>query len=113
MSKCPGESQCDDWAQPRPDGESYEEKVENVCRGCPKFESKPAYDAGETEIPKDEIDDVVDDIADMIFLEKGGALTDWTQYPIDYYRLFCSWRDAESDVEEMRQRNIQSLIKSL
>jgi hypothetical protein len=47
----------------------------------------------------------------MIFLENGGHETDWTEYPIEIYRLFCEWRDAERDVAERRSQFTQSFMK--
>jgi hypothetical protein len=54
----------------------------------------------------------VDDIADMVFLEDGGQPTDWNEYPIEIYRLFCYWRAAEKDIADIRERRLDVLVKS-
>lgn len=109
-SKCPGENKCDDWRQPFTG--TYDEKVQSICWGCPKFETKPA--GGErTEAPVDdeEIASYVDDIAGIAFFETGGERTDWDEYPFEYYQLFCWWRAAEREVDEMRAIRLDSLVK--
>jgi hypothetical protein len=67
------------------------------CHGCPKFVSKPSRGSEDqtAEIDPEEIEEIVDDVADMIFLADGGHETDWREYPIEIYRLFCEWRKAE------------------
>jgi hypothetical protein len=71
------------------------------------FESKQRGDFDNDE----EINDLVDDIADMIFLADGGDATDWNEYPIEIYRLFCYWRAAERDISDMRERRLDALVK--
>jgi hypothetical protein len=78
------------------------------------FSSKPASSEDQTaEIDPEEIEEIVDDIADMIFLADGGLETDWNEYPIEIYRLFCEWRKAEKDVAERRSQFTQAFMKSL
>ena len=111
-TKCPGESNCDDW-NAHGDEASHEIKEQKVCHGCPKFVSKPASGEDQTaEIDPEEIEETVDDIADMIFLADGGHETDWTEYPIETYRLFCEWRKAEKHIAERRAKFTQDFMKS-
>jgi hypothetical protein len=78
------------------------------------FVSKPASSEDQTtEIDPEEIEAIVDDIADMIFLANGGHETDWNEYGIEYYRLFCEWRRAERDVAERRSQFTQAFLKSM
>jgi hypothetical protein len=62
------------------------------------FSSKKSSADEASEIDPEEVEEIVDDIADMIFLADGGLETDWNEYPIEIYRLFCEWRKAEKDV---------------
>src|SRR5207244_3311140 len=76
-TKCPGESSCDDW-NAHGEEESHEIKEQKICHGCPKFVSKPSSGEDQTaEIDPEEIEEIVDDVADMIFLANGGHETDW------------------------------------
>jgi hypothetical protein len=111
-SKCPGETNCDDW-NAHGDEDSHEIKEQKVCHGCPMFVSKPSRDANESgEISLSEIEEIVDEIADMIFLADGGHETDWREYPIETYRLFCEWRKAEKNVAERRSQFTQAFMRS-
>lgn len=47
----------------------------------------------------------------MIFLANGGHETDWNEYPIDIYRLFCEWRKAEAHARELRATRFDALVK--
>jgi hypothetical protein len=60
-----------------------------------------------------ELESIVDDIADMVFLADGGHETDWQEYPIEIYRLFCEWRRAERSVAEGRAKFTQAFLKSM
>jgi hypothetical protein len=77
------------------------------------FSSKKSSADEASEIDPEEIEEIVDDIADMIFLANGGLETDWNEYPIEIYRLFCEWRKAEKDVTERRSQFTQAFMKSL
>lgn len=99
-----------DSGQPKTDW--HREKEESICYGCPKFDSKPA-DGGEpdADIDPEEIDEIVDDIEDIAFLERGGQPTDWSEYCYEYYVLFAWWRAAEREIEQDRARRLDALVK--
>lgn len=107
--KCPGEAKCGDWNQPF-EG-SYEEKEFAICYGCPMFTSKPASHSS-PDMDVDEVESIVDDIRDMVFLADGGHETDWREYDIDIYRLFCEWRAAEKHVANQRSIRIDQVLKA-
>lgn len=107
--KCPGEASCEDWNQPF-EG-SYEAKVDAVCRGCPKFESKPMAMGGETALDDDEVQFAVDRIEDMIDWEDAGFATDWEEYELETKQLFVFWRAAEAAIKEDRARRFDALVK--
>lgn len=110
-SKCPGESRCDDWAQPF-EG-TYEQKVESICFGCPKFATKPAGgEPADAAIDDEEIESYVDEVEGIVFLENGGEATDWAEYPFEIYQLACWWRAAEREVAEMRAMRLDALVKA-
>lgn len=112
MTKCPGESNCDDW-QSHTGDDDHSTKESKVCLGCPMFSSKTGGPNQTPEIDPEEIEEVVDDIEDMIFLADGGHETDWNEYPIEIYRLFCEWRKAERNIAERRAQFTQNFMKSL
>lgn len=87
----------------------HAEKEDAICRGCPKFGSKPS--GGSSQPGDEEVEDAVDDIADIVFLENGGAATEWDRYPIETYRLYCLWRQTEAEIEENRRRRFDALVK--
>lgn len=111
-TKCPGEANCDDW-KAHGDETSHEIKEQKICNGCPMFSSKPSRGSDEmAEVDQAAVEQMVDDIADMIFLANGGHETDWREYPIEIYRLFCEWRRAERAIAERRERELNILVKS-
>jgi hypothetical protein len=78
-TKCPGESNCDDWNSHTGD-DDHATKETKVCLGCPMFSSKTSSENEASEIDPQEVEEIVDDIADMIFLANGGHETDWNEY---------------------------------
>lgn len=111
-TKCPGESNCDDW-QTHIGDDDHATKEAKVCLGCPMFISKPASGSDEaSKIGTEEIEEIVDEIEDMVFLADGGHETDWREYPIEIYRLFCEWRKAEKNIAERRAQFTQNFMKS-
>jgi hypothetical protein len=111
-TKCPGESNCDDWNSHTGDDDQATKETK-VCLGCPMFSSKTSSENEASEIHPQEVEEIVDDIADMIFLANGGHETDWNEYGIEIYRLFCEWRRAEKDVAERRSQFTQAFLKSM
>jgi hypothetical protein len=76
------------------------------------FSSKKSSADEASEIDPEEVEEIVDDIADMIFLADGGHETDWNEYPIEIYRLFCEWRKAEKDAAERREQSRHGLERN-
>jgi hypothetical protein len=106
IEPCPGEQACSYFAiATRETGNGLD-----ACQGCESLPTKPT---AETVAVEDEADaeSLVDEIRDIRFWEAGGQKTDWTCYPFEYYQLFSVWKDAERQVENIRQARMQAFLK--
>ena len=121
VERCPGEDHCGKFSIARSEGDGLA-----ACQGCALLPTKPgdvwaveipAVDAkSEAETAEDleaaEVENLVDEIADIVFWEDAASLTDWTLYPFEYRMLYAVWREAERKVRDIRERRMQTFIKS-
>lgn len=119
-ARCPGTG-CEIWEAAAGD---YDYKVETgVCNGCRQCGGNPPEDSGqwsvvsgESEDQKpntedQEIEDLVNDIADITAWEDAGFPTDWQVYDFTVKQLVRVWRSAEREITEIRDRRMQAFIK--
>lgn len=126
---CPGTG-CPIWEAAAGD---HAYKVETgVCEGCrdcggnPPDEGSSGSGSGSEETEGEagnaaapaahdeaaEVDDLVQDVADIIAWENAGFTTDWSQYPIEIKNLVKYWRSAETDIANIRESRMQTFLKS-
>ncbi len=55
---------------------------------------------------------MVNEIADIVFWEDAGDVTEWHLYPFETRQLFGIWREAEKQINRIQQGRMQSFIKS-
>lgn len=109
VASCPGMS-CQQFASRMANwnGKKWQKRAEEACAGCDRCDGTPPQNKAGSDT--DEVEDLVNEIEDIVFLANGGQLTDWNEYPHEYYRLFCWWRAAEKEVEELRAFKLSSFI---
>lgn len=83
----------------------------DACTGCELLPTKPG--AGrEAQDEAEEITELVEEIADIIAWEDGGFSTDWSLYPFEYQKLFVVFRQAERQIERIKEIRFQNFVKS-
>ena len=110
--RCPGEENCRDFL--KEGGATREEKEMNACSGCQFFPTKPGAGKKKSDEPNeaDEVENLVNEIADIVFWEDAGSLTDWNCYPFETHLLYAVWREAEKQIKNTREIVMQMFIKS-
>lgn len=111
VDACPGFS-CQQFASRMANwnGKKWKKRAEEAVAGCDRCDGKPPENKATED--NDEVGDLVDEIGSMIFFADGGGETDWNEYPIEYYQLFCWWRAAEKEIEESRAVKLSAFIGS-
>lgn len=92
-------------------GDTHEEKEEAVCFGCEMYATKPTDGGGPSGFSDEEIEEFVDEIADIVRWEDAGFATDWSAYDLATKQLAVVWREAESDVRLLQTRRLQSFLR--
>jgi hypothetical protein len=112
-SHCPGDGKCEIWdaSQGRPRDER-----EMVCGDCKRCSGPPPEEiedpANDATADDGELEDIVDEIADIILYQDAGSSTDWGVYSPEYLWLAGQWRHAEKTLVALRHLKLIRVMTS-
>lgn len=97
-------------------GETHEERWFKASTTCGNACQRPPLKDGE--LPdygesgeSDDVEDLIDEIADIINWENAGFTTDWSVYPFEYQILNVVWRFSERQIREIREVKRLGLLR--
>ena len=107
--RCPGMS-CPEFAGAAGPEATWEEKVIEACTNCRKCNGNAPLNPDDSEVVEDDFAALIEEVEDVISEQDAGFETEITDYTI--YRLVVVYREAEKQVEQVRQARMQAFIKS-
>lgn len=107
--RCPG-MECVNFAKEA--GATWEGKAKAACTTCDKCNGNfPIDPSTVSEQEVNEVEELVEEIADIIKWENGGIQTDWTAYEFFYQKLVCEWREAEERLKKLERVRLRKLLE--